>query len=221
VPDVVAELVTCVLPHSVPHLRAKHVVVAFGARDADHGKARRQQPPHHQRIQRRHQLLVREVAGGAEDHEHTRIRRPPKRQAFLEWILRQRDRRSSAPSALASALIACPPNWLRRAAATFAAKLISSRDAKRAKRAAEMTGAGTFSAIASWIVQRPSPESSTYGAMSSSLLPCSSKALCSSSSSHERTTEPYRQMPDSSCRSTSNSECSMISNPSAYACMIP
>ena len=76
------------------------------------------------------------------------------------------------------------------AAETFAAKLTSSRDAKRANSAAEITGAGTFSAIASAIVQRPSPESSTHGAMSSSLLPCSSNAVCSYSSSLERTTEP-------------------------------
>ena len=52
------------------------------------------------------------------------------------------------------------------------------------------SGAGTFSLIASVIVQRPSPESSTYGAMSSSFPPCSSNAACSSSSSHERTTDP-------------------------------
>ena len=62
-------------------------------------------------------------------------------------------------------------------------ELISSRDAKRAKSDAAITGAGTFSLIASLIVQRPSPESSTYGAMSSSFEPCCSKAACSSSSS--------------------------------------
>ena len=92
-------------------------------------------------------------------------------------------RRSERPSSSGFALLrggrhqsaaftAWPPNSLRSAALTFAAKLSSSRDAKRAKSEAEMTGAGTFSAIASKIVQRPSPESSTYGAMSSSLAPC-------------------------------------------------
>ncbi len=73
---------------------------------------------------------------------------------------------------------------------TRAENFTSSRDANRAKSAAEITGTGTFSAIASWIVQRPSPESSTYGAMSPRSLPCLSNASCSSSSSHERTTDP-------------------------------
>jgi hypothetical protein len=39
--------------------------------------------------------------------------------------------------------------------------LISSREAKRAKSEAAITGTGTFMLIASVIVQRPSPESST------------------------------------------------------------
>ncbi len=71
----------------------------------------------------------------------------------------------SWPSVLAfassAALIAWPPNWLRRAAFTLAANDSSCREAKRAKRAAVMTGAGTLSLIASNTVQRPSPESST------------------------------------------------------------
>ena len=59
------------------------------------------------------------------------------------------------------------------------------------------------------------------GAICSSLPPYSSNASTSSSSSHERTTEPYRQMPAISCRSRSNSECSSTSKPSAYACISP
>ena len=53
------------------------------------------------------------------------------------------------------------PNWFRSAAFTLAANDSSWRDAKRANSAALITGTGTFSAIASAIVQRPSPESST------------------------------------------------------------
>ena len=56
---------------------------------------------------------------------------------------------------------AWPPNWLRSAAFTFAANDSSCREAKRANSAAVITGTGTSSAIASAIVQRPSPESST------------------------------------------------------------
>src|SRR6266511_4452406 len=50
--------------------------------------------------------------------------------------------------------------------------------------------------------------------MSSSFEPCCSNAAWSRSSSHERTTDPFRQMPEIWCGSRSNSECSMISNPS-------
>src|SRR5439155_17697968 len=99
-------------------------------------------------------------------------------------------RGSELAFARSRALIAWPPNCSRSAAATLAENLISSREAKRAKSDAAITGAGTFSSIASRIVQRPSPESSTHGATSSSLPPCRSKAACRSSRSHERTTEP-------------------------------
>ena len=84
-------------------------------------------------------------------------------QPFQQRVLASgRAHRGSDP-ALASltAFTACPPNWFRSAAATFAEKLISCREAKRAKSAALITGTGTFSLIASLIVQRPSPESST------------------------------------------------------------
>src|SRR5438876_4679349 len=56
-----------------------------------------------------------------------------------------------------------PPNCFRRAAQKRAEKFSLSRDSKRAKRLAAMTGAGTFSSIAAATVHRPSPESSTYG----------------------------------------------------------
>ena len=64
-------------------------------------------------------------------------------------------------ASLSAACTAWPPNWLRSAALTLAANDSSCRDAKRAKSAAVITGTGTSSAIASAIVQRPSPESST------------------------------------------------------------
>ena len=60
-----------------------------------------------------------------------------------------------------TALTACPPNWLRSAAFTFAANDSSCREAKRAKSASVIAGAGTLSSIALNTVQRPSPESST------------------------------------------------------------
>ena len=72
------------------------------------------------------------------------------RVAFLLLLFVRRNHQCDPESPdSAIVLIAWPPNSLRRAAATLAAKLVSSRDAKRAKSAAEITGAGTFSAIAS------------------------------------------------------------------------
>src|SRR6266513_2382727 len=180
------------LLHPLPEL----VIGLCRARDADDRKMFGQQAAEGERIERRKELALRQVAGRTEDDEDAVVGR-------------------------STALTAWPPNWFRRAAATLAENLISSRDWKRAKSDAAITGVGTFSLIASLIVQRPSPESSTYGAMSSSFAPCCSNAVCSSSSSHERTTEPFRQMPEISCGSRSNSECSMISKPSAYDCISP
>ena len=92
-------------------------------------------------------------------HGSGRRRRP---QPFEQRVRAAVDARGScARLRLLDALTAWPPNWLRSAAFTFAANDSSCRDAKRAKSAAVITGTGTSSAIASAIVQRPSPESST------------------------------------------------------------
>src|SRR5438477_668426 len=213
IPDVLAELVARVLLHGLLHVLAPGIVRPLRAGHPDDCEPRRQELPEAERVQRRHQLLVREVARRAEDDERARLRRAPEREPLEERVVRYRDRDAS--------LIAWPPNWLRSAAVTRAEKFCSSRDEKRAKSDAAITGTGTFSAIASWIVQRPSPESSTYGAMSSSFEPCSSNASWRSSSSHERTTEPYRQMPEICSRSRPNSECPITSKPSAYASIRP
>src|SRR6266550_2523315 len=212
------------LLHGLLHPLPELVVGLCRARDADNRKVLGQQATVRERVERREELPLRQVAGRTEDDEDAVVRCAPDLQPFEQRIF-LRDRhgyRGSGPAfARSTALTAWPPNWFRRAAATLAENLMSSRDAKRAKSDAAMTGAGTFSLIASLIVQRPSPESSTYGAMSSSFAPCVSNAACRSSSSHERTTEPLRQMPEISCASRSNSECSMISKPSAYDCMRP
>ena len=59
-----------------------------------------------------------------------------------------------------SALMACPPNWLRMAAIAFMAGDSSWRDWKRANSDAVMACSGTALSMAASIVQRPSPESS-------------------------------------------------------------
>ena len=76
VPGVLPERVARVLLDGVPHVLPERVVVAVGARDADDREARRQQPANRQRVERGHDLLVRQVAGGAEDDERAGIRRP-------------------------------------------------------------------------------------------------------------------------------------------------
>src|SRR5207248_9344653 len=129
----------------------------------------------------------------ANNYAHARLRAAPDLQALEQRVLLDDDHaRGSASCAFAcsTARTACPPNWLRSAAFTFAANDSSWRDANRANSAAVITGTGTFSAIASAIVQRPSPESSTYPRMPASSEPSCSNAACRSPSSHQRTTDP-------------------------------
>ena len=96
-----------------------------------------------------------EIAGGAEDDEHARLGRAPRAEAFEERVL------GDLRLGHFFFFTACPPNSARSAALIFAANDSSWRDAKRAKSASVITGAGTLSLIASKTVQRPSPESST------------------------------------------------------------
>ncbi len=86
VPDVFAEFVACMLLDGVLHVAPEGVVVTVGTRDAGDREASRQQPAQHQRVQRGHQLLVREITGGAEDDERARIRRAAKQQSLLERV---------------------------------------------------------------------------------------------------------------------------------------
>ena len=65
------------------------------------------------------------------------------------------------PDGPAADFTACPPNCWRSAATARIAGDESCREANRANSAAEITGSGTACSIASWMVQRPSPESST------------------------------------------------------------
>ena len=69
--------------------------------------------------------------------------------------------------------------------------------------------------MASSTVQRPSPESSTYGPIEASSLPSCSNARAASSHSHERTTEPCIQRCAIFALSSSYSEASNSAKPSA------
>src|SRR5262249_23142531 len=184
VPHLLPARIACIVLDGVPHRVAEAVVAHARSRAADDGEPLGEEPPVRERVERRHQLALGQVTRRAEDDEDAGLGPSPEREPLDERVaLLDRGRHSAA-------LTACPPNWLRSAAFTFAANDSSCREAKRAKSAAVITGTGTSSAIASAIVQRPSPESSTYPSIFSSRPPSTSKASCSSSSSHERTTEP-------------------------------
>ncbi len=142
--------------HGLLHPLTEVVVALLGARGADDPELLRKEAPVRERVQRRHQLLRGQITRRAEDDQQARIGPPPQPQALEERVLLFGDRGHCD-----SGSTAWPPNWLRRAAFTFAANDSSCRDAKRANSAAVITGTGTSSAIASWIVHRPSPESST------------------------------------------------------------
>src|SRR5207247_1781879 len=86
------------------------------------------------RLQRREDLLVREVAGGAEEDQRVRPRtdlaHPATCAVFSMW----------------------PPNWKRMADSRRSAKSAWPREAKRSYRAALSTGVGTASSMAAAIV---------------------------------------------------------------------
>ena len=93
-------------------------------------------------VERRQQLAVREIAGAAEDDERDRS----VATGGLPTALRSR--RSGI-----ALLTAWPPNWLRSAASRRSANGLSSRERKRVKSAAVMTGSGT--AALDGLLQRP------------------------------------------------------------------
>ena len=95
-----------------------------------------------ERIERREELALREVARRAEDHEHARIGRPAALEPLEQRVFSDFGQGPSTRF-LRPRGTACPPNWLRSAAATFAPKLTRRRDAKRAKSELAITGTGT------------------------------------------------------------------------------
>ena len=135
-PAVLLEAVAARAPRAASSVPAR-------LRDADDRHV--EVPAAHQRLERREDLLVGEVAGGAEE---ARARRSAPRD------------RSRAPRR--------PPLLLHVAAELEAHRgedlvleVVLAARAKRSKSAAVSTGAGTPSSIAAIAVQRPSPESET------------------------------------------------------------
>src|SRR5206468_10328429 len=122
-----------------------------------------------ERLEGGEDLLVGQVAGGAEEDQRVRAR-----------------------PLVAHFFSACPPKPKRIAESTRFWKSASPREAKRSKSAAVSTWAGTPSSLAAAIVQRPSPESETRPANLSRAGLCT-KAAAVRSRSQEATTLPRRQ----------------------------
>ena len=96
---------------------------------------------------------------------HGQALEPVRERVLLQAALCRRGHRYSACgwawASGSAAFTACPPNWLRSAAFTLAAKAFWPREEKRSNSEVVITGVGIRLSIESSTVQRPSPESST------------------------------------------------------------
>ena len=99
-PDVRAELVTRVLDDGLAHPLAELLDRHLGARDADDAEVLGEQVAERERVERRHDLSLREVPGGAEDRQRARLRRPPHAEPLEQRVLG--DLRHSAALAFAA-----------------------------------------------------------------------------------------------------------------------
>ena len=89
-PHLLVERIARVILDRLLHPLAEVVVALRCARRADDRELLRQQPAERERVQRRDQLLRRQVAGRAEDDEDARVRPPPNAQPFGQRILLRR-----------------------------------------------------------------------------------------------------------------------------------
>jgi hypothetical protein len=112
-PDALVELVPAELAHRCLHPCPELGVGLLGAGDADDREPLREQAAGGERVDRREELALGQVARGAEDDECTRDRDAGEPQPLAQWVGRGHF--------WSTVLTACPPNWLRSAAFTFAA----------------------------------------------------------------------------------------------------
>ena len=84
--DVVGERIARVRLDGLLHPLPEVVVGLLGARRADDREVLGQQPAHGECVERRDELLRREVAGGAEDDEDARVGPAPQPQALEERV---------------------------------------------------------------------------------------------------------------------------------------
>src|SRR6185437_1543256 len=194
--------------------------------NAKNGELVRQQVDLGEVVERRNQLALGQVAGGAEDHHDAGIAGTSRRALLRAGkhvslchlrVLHQADLDLITGSTW-------PPNFCRIADNIFSANVCSSRERKRTNSAAESTSTGTASSIAASIVHRPSPESCTKPEYSDK-VGFSTSAIAVRSRSHELITLPRRQTSEISARLRSYC-CSLgssglfalrkMSKPSAY-----
>ena len=161
-----------------------------GFGDADHGHVKISAQDH--LLQRREDLLVGEIAGGAEEYQGVGKHR----------VLCRDGAAAASGFAVGSAFTFSPrvrQTRKRMAERSLSAKSASPRELKRSNSAALSTGAGAPSSIAAVIVQRPSPESETRPEKFAR-SGCLARAMAVRSSSHDATTLPRRQTSATSAR---------------------
>src|SRR3990172_2430026 len=206
----------------IPQQAPERIVRICGSRDAQHRKAFREEIFLVESEEIGDEQAPGKVPRCAEDHQQARRGRPDPRP--LVGLVRRtgcsRHLCYSFSFFGTAGWTACPPNSLRSAASIRIAKEFSCRERKRIKRNKPIAGRGTPASIDRSTIHRPSPESSTYGESPAS--PGSrDNARPASSSSHERTTLPRFQRAAIAGRSRGKGAVWRISNPSAYACIIP
>ena len=86
-PHVLAELVAPELAYRVLHLRHEGLVRLLRPRDSDDAELLREEASERERVERREELALREVAGGTEDDERARLGRAAQAQPLQQRIV--------------------------------------------------------------------------------------------------------------------------------------
>ena len=102
--------------HRVPEL----LLLVRATADADHLKTLRQLPLVGQVVERREQLAMGQVAGGAKDHQGRRVDRQALQPGHEGIVGIGRAQRRGCAHCFGAVFTAWPPNWLRSAATTRA-----------------------------------------------------------------------------------------------------
>src|SRR5262249_37199081 len=137
VPDVVPERVAAVLLHRRLHPLPELVVRPLAPGDAEHREVARKEMAEGERVEGGEELLLRQVARGAEDHDRAGLWRSRQAEPFEKRVL------LLLGSERHDCFSRCPPKAWRMAERSLLANSASPRESKRSYSAAERTGAGT------------------------------------------------------------------------------